>query len=454
MNESQVIQPQVGPQSDFLKSSADIVLYGGAAGGGKSYALLLDPLYQFDNQKFTGVVFRRNTVQVRNPGGLWDQSFELYGKLGARPREATLKWEFPSGMSMKFAHLENEKTIYDWQGSQLAWIGWDELTHFSEKQFWYLLSRNRSMSGVPGRIRATCNPDSDSWVRKLVAWYIGPEGDPIRDRSGVIRWFIRKDDAIIWADTKQELIDNHGPETQPKSFTFIPSTVFDNKILMEKDPSYLANLMALARVDRLRLLGGNWNVRPTAGLYFQREWFEIIDAIPSNCIQVARAWDRAATKPNENNKDPDWTAGIKVHKHATGLFIISDVRRLRDTPLKVESFVKNTATQDGHAVPVYLDQDPGSSGVADADNYVRLLAGWEVRVNKPSGDKATRAKPASAQCEAGNIKLLRGDWNEEFLNELENFTGIDGDGHDDQVDCLSLAFNSMCQDPSILDLFR
>lgn len=453
-----VISPQPGPQTQFLKSAADILFFGGGAGGGKSYALLLEPLYHHNNPDFNAVVFRRSTTQVRNPGGLWDQSFNLYSLVHAHPREAALEWEFSflgsKGMTVKFGHLEHEKTVYDWQGSELPLIEFDELTHFTEKQFNYMFSRNRSMSGVPGRIRGSCNPDVNSWVRRWVDWWIGPDGFPIKERSGILRWFIRINDQMIWADTKQELLDTYGADQQPKSFTFIPSLLHDNKILMEKDPTYRSNLMALSRVERERLLGGNWNVRASAGTIFQRGWFEIIDCVSNSTtiLKQVRYWDKGATRPNEANQDPDWTRGLKLAQLHTGIWVITDVRGLRDTPLKVEQFIKNTATQDGYEIPICIEEDPGSSGKADADNYLRLLAGWQVRVRKPTKDKITRALPVSAQCEAGNVKLLRASWNEEFLQELENF-GEDGVGHDDQVDTLSGAFNEMTQDVSVFDSY-
>lgn len=449
MSSPLVIRPQEGPQETFLTTSADIAVYGGSAGGGKSFALLLEPLRHWDNPKFGGVIFRRNTVQVRNEGGLWDESFALYMQLRAHPREAFLEWIFPSGARLKFAHLEHARTVYDWQGAQIPLIGFDELTHFEESQFWYMLSRNRSTSGVAGYIRATTNPDADSWVRLLVDWYIGPDGYAIKERSGVIRWFIRLDDRIIWGDTRQELIDAHGPEMQPKSFTFIASTLRDNKILMEKDPSYLSNLMALSRVERERLLGGNWNIRPSAGSYFKRDWFRIIDAIPAGWSNVVRYWDRAATKPNETNPDPDWTRGGKLYKYPNGTFVLADMRSLRDTPHKVEDCVLNTASFDSHSTTIWIEEDPGSAGKADVSNYLRLLQGYWVKVAKPSKDKVVRARAVSAQCEQGNVMLLRAPWNEDFLKEVENFP--DG-GHDDQVDVLSGAFNELCGNVSILNV--
>ncbi len=354
---------------------------------------------------------------------------------------------------MKFAHLEHEKTVFDWQGSQVPYMAYDELTHFSRQQFFYMLSRNRSGSGVRGYVRGSCNPDPDSFVRQLIDWWIGPDGYAIPERSGVLRWFVILEDQIHWANSKEELHEKfgHGDSILPKSFTFIPSNVHDNKILLQKDPGYLANLMALPRIDRLRLLGGNWNVRPTAGMFFQRSWFPVIDAMPANVIRRVRAWDKAATKPTPENPDPDWTRGVKLAKLSDGRIVIEHVTGCRDTPLAVERLVRNTATQDGHGVTVSIAQDPGSAGVADADNFTRLLMGYPIVRNKPSRDKITRCKPLSAQCEAGNVLVLRGEWNEEFFSEVESFDGEDGH-KDDIVDAASDGFNELCSNVSILNV--
>lgn len=443
------VGPQPGPQTDFLSTPADIAIYGGAAGGGKSYALLLEPLRHYGNPKFGAVIFRRNTTQVRNEGGLWDESISLYGGLGAHPKEATLEWIFPSGARLKFAHLEHEKSVFDWQGSQIPLIGFDELTHFSEKQFFYMLSRNRSASGVAGYVRATCNPDVDSWVRKLIDWWLDGDGYPIKELAGVLRWFIRQGDALIWGDSREELVQRYGDEVLPKSLTFIPANIHDNKVLLSIDPSYLANLKALSRVDRLRLEGGNWNVRATAGMMFQRDWFPVIGAIPAGFISSLRFWDRAATKPNENNKDPDWTRGLKLLRYPDNTFVVADLRSLQDTPGQVEQMVKNTASHDSHQVRVMSQQDPGSAGVAEAEHFIRMLAGYDVRTMTTSKDKVTRAKPVSAQAEAGNIRVLRAPWNEAFFSELENFP--EGK-HDDIVDTLSGAYNELCGGFSITDV--
>lgn len=277
------IGPQAGPQTAFLSSAADIAIYGGAAGGGKTFGLLLEPLRHVDNPDFGAVFFRRNTKQVRNEGGLWDESAKLYPIAGGQPVEHTLTWNFVrpgsksgKGASVSFDHLEHDKTVSNWQGSQIPLICFDELTHFSAKQFWYMVSRNRSMCGVRPYIRATCNPDASSWVADLIAWWIDQKtGLAIPERSGVLRWFVRVNDQLIWADSPEDLSGYMAPDDngemapiRPKSLTFIAAKLTDNKLLMAADPGYIANLMALPTVERERLLGGNWKIRNTEGLVF------------------------------------------------------------------------------------------------------------------------------------------------------------------------------------------
>ena len=445
-------KPQPGPQTQFLASTADIVIYGGAAGGGKSYGLLLDALRHYQNPLFGGVIFRRTSVQVRNEGGLWDQSMTIYPHFKAKPREAFLDWKFPGGMTVGFAHIEHEKDVLNWQGAQVPWIGWDELTHFSEGMFFYMLSRNRSASGVKPRIRATCNPDPDSWVKTFISWWLDDEGAyPLPERSGKIRYFIRLNEQIHWADTAEELKHQfgQGPEIAPKSVTFISAKLEDNKILMHMDPQYLGNLLAMNRVDRLRLREGNWNVRAAAGMIFQRQWFPLVDQIPGGWIRVCRFWDRAATQPNEVNRDPDWTRGILLYKYPDGTYCVADLKSLRDTPFKVEMLVKQVAQHDGHSITIKTQQDPGSAGVAEAENFVKMLAGYDVRTEVMQKDKLTRAKPASAQCEWGNVKVLRAPWNDAFFSELENFPDS---AHDDICDVFSGAFNELSGGLSTADV--
>lgn len=270
------ITPQEGFQEDFLSSSADIVIGGGAAGAGKTFALLMEPLRHVNNPHFGAVIFRRTSPQIRSEGGLWDTSNNLYSLIGAKPKETNLEWQFNLGATIKFSHLEYEKNILDWQGSQVPFLGFDELTHFSEKMFFYLLSRNRSTCGVKPYVRATCNPDPDSWVAKFIEWWIDQDtGFPIPERAGKLRYFIKDANSMVWGDSKAEVLArvphvvklmlDANPDTNPhdlvKSVTFIPGDIYGNKELLSKDPGYLANLMAQDENTRLQLLDGNWKIK-------------------------------------------------------------------------------------------------------------------------------------------------------------------------------------------------
>ncbi|WP_158914066.1 phage terminase large subunit [Caulobacter sp. S45] len=452
------IRPQPGPQMAFLSSPADIAIYGGAAGGGKTWALLMEPLRHVANPHFGAVFFRRTTVQVRNEGGLWDESGKLYPLAGAQPRVQALEWRFPSGASVSFAHLEHDKTVYNWQGSQIPLICFDELTHFSERQFWYMVSRNRSLCGVRPYIRATCNPDADSWAANLIAWWLDPEtGLPIEARAGVLRWFVRLGDALIWADSPAELAAHVDPASgapiPPKSLTFIPARLTDNAALMAADPGYLANLMAQPTVERERLLGGNWRIRPAAGLYFQRGWCRIVDAAPAS-LRIVRGWDLAATPKTERN-DPDWTAGTKIGRcRQTGRYTVLHHVRARDTPARIEALIRNIATHDGPEVEISLPQDPGQAGKAQAQALVAALAGYDARATPETGDKLVRFGPFSAQAQAGNVDVLRGAWNDDWFNALESFPDAP---HDDDPDATSRAFNAFlggANSQGLLDLMR
>lgn len=258
------IRPQAGPQTIALQSKADILIYGGQAGGGKTWFLTAELLRRVHNGGFRAVIFRRTYPQIMGQGGLWEEANGLYRPQGGKMREGDkLDATFPSGAVVAFCHMQHEKDKYQYQGHQICYIGFDELTHFTETQFFYLVSRNRSACGIKPYIRATCNPDAGSWVAEFITWWIGEDGLPIKERAGKLRYFVRDDqDKLTWGDTKQELIDAF-PEysaDQILSVTFVPATLDDNPALTKKDPGYRAKLMALPRIERLRLLGGNWKV--------------------------------------------------------------------------------------------------------------------------------------------------------------------------------------------------
>lgn len=406
----------------------------------------MECLRHADNPGFNAVVFRRQANQITNAGGLWDTAINIYSQLGAtfksNPSPQVL---MPSGAKINFNHLQLERDVYSWQGAQIALIAFDELTHFTEKQFVYMLSRNRSTCGVKPYIRATTNPDADSWVADFLSWWINQEtGYPIPERSGVIRYFYRLDGSFLWGDTVQELVDKyHADPALCKSVTFIASSIYDNKILLEANPEYLANLNGLDVVEKERLLKGNWKIRPSAGLYFKRENIHIVQTIPGRLISVCRSWDLAATEITTENKNPDRTAGVLMGRLKSGEFIVLDVIRRAANAADVRRMIVQTAKADRLEYGMHtitLPQDPGQAGKDQAATYVKALAGYKVRTAPVTGSKINRAVPFSAQWQGGNVLLLAGDWNKEYLQEMEGFPDA---LHDDMVDASSDAFKQV-----------
>ena len=174
---------------------------------------------------------------------------------------------------------------------------------------------------------------------------------------------------------------------------------------------------------------------PRGGGMFHRDWFEIVEAAPAFGT-VVRGWDLAASE----TITAAYTSGVKMRRTPEGYFYIEDVIRFRGSPGKVDQALRNTASQDGYMVRQDIPQDPGQAGKSQIKYFVRLLAGYNVRSSVESGSKETRAEPLSAQAEAGNVKLIRGLWNDEFLDELCLFPFSD---FKDQVDASSRAFAAL-----------
>lgn len=451
MREIRILKPQKGPQEMFLSTSADICIYGGAAGGGKTFGLLLDPLRHKNVKRYSAVFFRKNNIQIHAEGGLLDESISMYSgisgaKLKYSPRP---RWYFRNGGKIGFAHIERDDDLSKWQGSQITAIMFDELTHFTEKQFFYMLSRNRSVCGVKPYVRATCNPDADSWVAKFIEWWIDPDtGYPIPERSGKIRWMLRREDSIYWADDKKDLWEQFNLKTaeekaEPKSVTFIASTIYDNKVLLEKNPQYLANLKAMATVERERLLNGNWKIKPAAGLFFKRTQVgDILQSLPADVERWVRAWDLAATSEDEGG-EPAYTAGVLMGKRKNGRYVVADVINRRLEASDVRNIIRLTASSDVSRLGrcrVRLPQDPGQAGKEQAQSYIKMLAGFDVCAKQESGSKETRAEPVAAQWQAGNFDIVYGDWNEAYFSQLESFPMSK---FKDMVDATSSAFSEL-----------
>lgn len=386
-------------QAAFLLLDCREAMYGGAAGGGKSDALLMAALQYVDVPGYAALLLRRTYADLSLPKALMSRAEEWLTGTDAYWVEKEKTWYFPSGASLSFGYLETEKHKYRYQSAEFQFIGFDELTQFSESQYRYLFSRLRRLEGVrvPLRMRSASNPGGvgHEWVKQ--------------------RFII---------------------EGRKKGRIFIPANLEDNPSLDQAE--YVESLSELDPVTREQLLRGDWDIQNDGGL-FRREWFSVADSAPADAKWV-RYWDLAATelKPGQ---DPDWTVGALVG-FKEGVYYIKDIRRVRATPQGVENLVRQTADLDGRRVPIYMEQEPGASGANTIDHYRRrVLVGFPFYGERTTGSKVERARPVSSAAEAGNVKLVRGAWIADFLDEIASFPlrGV----HDDQVDAVSGAITQL-----------
>lgn len=397
--------PDIPQQAEFLKLTCKEALYGGAAGGGKSDALLMAALQYVDVPGYAAILFRKTYQDLSLPGGLIPRSHEWLAGTDARWDNTTKTWQFPSGAKISFGYMDSQLDHFRYQGSEFQFIGWDELTQFTQAKYEYMYSRLRSTTSinVPLRVRGATNPGGigHTWVKK-------------------------------------RFID---ARTRERGAVFIPAKVYDNPHI--KVEEYVDSLSYLDPVTRARYLDGDW-VIVEAGSMFRRSWFEIVESLPPTLLKVC-AWDLAATEWEEGT-DPDYTAGCVMAKDPAEVYYIVKIVRFRKTPKEVEAIVKQTAQLNGRETDYWMEQEPGSSGVNTIDRYKReVLRGFYFQGEKTTGKKSDRARPLSAMCERGvtdrnpygNVKLVAGPWVEDFLDELEAFPA---GGHDDQVDAASLAF--------------
>jgi hypothetical protein len=243
-----------------------------------TYSLLLQPLLDAPKKNFSGVIIRREKDDIKRGGGLIETSKIVYDEIGSFGKTES-EWEFLWGSKLKFEHMALEQDAdRRFRGQQIPFIGIDEINQIKEETFWFLLSSNRNSFGIKNRIVGTCNPDGESWVFKLIKYWIGEDGYPIKNRDGVLRYFYKYGetiDDIIWGNSKEEVyrkakhyIDKvYREELQGmaskynliKSITFIRGRVEENPILLESDPNYIGSIAQGGEAKVAKELLGNWN---------------------------------------------------------------------------------------------------------------------------------------------------------------------------------------------------
>lgn len=435
-------QPNPGPQSAFLLDFGKEALYGGAAGGGKSIALLMAASQFLHVPGYNALILRKSYQDLGKPGALMDIAEKWWGgQPGIRFDRQLHQYIFdcPGGghSSITFGALDNENDRFKYQGGAYHFVGFDELTQQKERDYRYLFSRVRRvkegpLADIPIRIRSTTNPGGigHEWVYKR---------------------FIAQ-----WEKWKKALAK------RPRR-NFHPAVLSDNPKLDEED--YKESLSELDVVTRAQLLRGDWNIRPD-GRMFKRSWFKQItrDQLPDRGIQWVRAWDMAGTDA-QPGLDPDYTVGLLMGRDPrTGNYYIADMRRWRKNPDGNDRGTQMTADHDTRMVLEVMEQEPGSGGKIAIHHYrTGSFRGSRFRGVPSSGKsrgrtttvtagyktpiaKVLAAGPFSSHADAGLVHfVVDGSYDHEaMMNEIEIFP--DGE-HDDIVDTCSLATNTLDKMP-------
>lgn len=403
------IEPTAKQSAFLLMSFIKEILYGGAAGGGKSVAQLAAALQYVDIPGYSAILFRKTYADLALPGALIDMSKQwlmpFVETKEVKWLEKDKQYIFPAGATLNFGYLESANDCYRYQGAEFQYIGMDEVTHIYPGNYTYLFSRlrrSKAMSDVPLRFRATANPGGD-----YGEYYFQ-------------RFFI---------------------EGKDKGRIFIPAGLNDNPHLDAE--SYIESLNELDPIERERLLNGNWEIKGSGDM-FDSTWFCVVSesSIPIEARRV-RFWDLASTDPakrkGKNKKDPDWTVGFKL-AYYQGMYWIEDIVRVQKMPHDVEKVVKETTQLDGYACAIRMEQEPGSSGAITVDHYARnVLSGYDFQGVLSTGSKVERARAASSASQSGRVAVSQKCRNVlAFYDEANLFPyGM----KDDTVDGFSGAFN-------------
>ncbi len=439
-SKQKIIGPRSKKQELYIQSEADVVVFGGGAGSGKSFLGAMDFLKHTNDPKFRALVSRRLTPQIHGPGGIFETFVNLHrevydNKLKVKRRDGIL--DYPSGAQISFRHCQYEDDKHSFQGWQLSAALIDEAQQYTQSQIVYIMSRLRSEADMKPKMRMTCNPAGKGhWLTNWLEWYLLPSGLPDPDKCGVIRYFTMRDNEMVWGDSIAE-VQALVPDCSPLSFTFISANVYDNPVLMERQPEYVAWLEGQDRETKEALLYGNWYVTKQHEGYFKRKWCPIVTEAPFHGRRF-RGFDMAGSIKDEVNKDPDYTATVLVSKSREQKYCVEHAYRMRERFHTVEEYILKLSEQESSDITYVIPVDAGQAGKAYAVSLQQKLAErGRHSVLHPTGNKSKliRFRPVASLCQAGAVSFVSADWNDWLFDELEQFKG-DGKQHDDGLDSL------------------
>lgn len=429
-----------GKQMAFLANMGREALYGGTARSMKSWAALMAALQFACVPGYSAIIFRRERASLKLPGGLIPIS---QGWLANKAKWSgeDFQWTFPSGATLNFGYIQNPDDLIKYHSSSYHFILFEEVAEFpTDTEFRYMFSRltpsldvagdlprckchGWSVADIPLRMRATANPGGpgQAWVRQN---FIIPH------RSGV-------------------------------QGIFHPASYKDNPYLNQEE--YAETVGRLKSIDRMRLLGGDWDIT-APGERFARQWFQehggetrVIDPNAkgdhwkeiSSTLSMVRRWDLATTKPNVGNRDPDWTAGALVgHRKWNGedQWYIIDMQRFRVTSGERNMKMRKAAERDSkrykRKIPVRVEREPGAlARTALKMMKAMYFSGLNFRGVPSKVRKEDRIDQLAAAAEDGEVFIVLGDWVEAFLDEADAYghPGV----HDDQLDAVAGAMTDL-----------
>lgn len=404
-------------QEFFLRRNEMEVFFGGSAGPGKSWGLLMAASQYVDVQDYHALLLRPTLTEFEQQGGLIELSHKWFGRTGAHWNGTKREWKFPSSATIRFGYLRTLSDLSHYPGGGVSFLGFDELTLFTEQLYlgmFRLLRQPTSgpLENVPLRVRSASNPGN-----------------------------------IGHAFVKGRFID---PKTREPGSVFVPAGIGDNPHL-DYETYVNTVLVHMHPIDRERLINGDWDVMEEGGKFRRHDFILIDEADCPPAREIIRYWDLAGTEPSDANKDPDYTVGLLLSRDTDDMFTIRDVNMFRENDDKVEQMIRAQAEEDGNAVPVYIEQDPGQAGKAQIRHYMRtVLDGFachagSTRIKGKPAAKVVRAGPVAAAVGNHLVRLVRGRNFREVLGQCSMFPHEGS--HDDIVDALSGAHNSLTSSP-------
>lgn len=382
------------------------ILMSGSGGGGKTVAMLYGALQYADHPKYSGLFLMRTLQNLETTIVL---SQEWLGNTDAVYNQVKTTWAFPEGGKLRFSYLDKESDAYNYRSTEYNYIAFDELTQFkSQASFEFLFSRLRKREGVniPLRVRAATNPGGPgAWVYDLFV----------------------------------------NPETKDQRHIYV-SMMYGENIYLNRE-EYEESLSYLTGVERARMQYGDWSASEGNSM-IKKEWIKLVDNPVIGTNNRIRIWDMASTKPNKNNKDPDWSAGA-LCSYKDGVFTIENIVRLRGTPAEVESKILSVYEADnsrfGRDIDTYIELGGGAVKTA-GDLLLRgPFAGTNIRIISTNVPKEERARPFAVSAENGYVNIVSGEWVKWLGSELDTFPN--GNHHDDCVDAVVHAFLKLVVQP-------